>query len=322
MTHDGPLDRAVARQAARWFLRWREDDLDANARAELARWRASAPQHEQAWQRALRVAETFQGIPADLGMRTLDRRRRVDRRTALKHLALLIGVAPAAYMAGRALPLDAWRATHRTGVGERRELVLSDGTRLNLNTDTALDVRFDAAQRLLRLYRGEILVTSGGADGAHRPLRVSTDEGLMQALGTRFLVRRTESGYSELAVFDGAVAVRPGDSPAPAPGRVVGAGQATGFGDQGLAPNRPALESRAAWTRGRLVADAMPLERFLAELGRYRHGVVQCDSAAADLRITGTFQLDRTDPILAALPATLPVTVSFMTPYWVRVAAR
>lgn len=321
MTDDIPLDRAVARQAAHWFLRWREDDLDAGARGELARWRASSPRHEQAWQRALRVAETFQGIPADLGMRTLDRRRRVDRRTALKHLALLIGVAPAAYMAGRALPLDAWRATHRTGVGERRELVLSDGTRLNLNTDTALDVRFDGAQRLLRLHRGEILVASGG-DPADRPLRVRTDEGLMQALGTRFLVRRTEPGFSELAVFEGAVAVRPGQSPAPAPGRVVGAGQATGFDDQGLAANWPALESRAAWTRGRLVADAMPLARFLAELGRYRHGVLQCDSTVADLRITGTFQLDRTDPILAALPATLPVTVSFMTPYWVRVAAR
>ncbi|MBM7333009.1 FecR domain-containing protein [Alloalcanivorax marinus] len=322
MNGEAPLDRAVARQAARWFLRGREQALDADARAELARWRARAPEHERAWQRALRLAETFQSIPAELGMRTLDRRRRLDRRAALKHLALLIGTAPAAYLAGRALPLARWGASYRTAVGERRTLVLEDGTRVDLNTDSALDVSFDGGQRLLNLHGGEILVTSGGPDPADRPLRVRTGEGLMQALGTRFLVRRTRPGQSELAVFEGAVAVRPGAGGAPSPGRVLRAGQATRFDRLGLEPDRPAAESRAAWTRGRLVADDLPLDHFLAELGRYRAGFVQCDDRAARLRITGTFQLDHGDRILAALPDTLPVEVSFLTPYWVRVRGR
>ncbi|KAF0805585.1 Fe2+-dicitrate sensor, membrane protein [Alcanivorax xiamenensis] len=320
------MQREVARRAADWFLRWREAGLDQAERADLERWRAAHPDHERAWQRALRLAETFERIPSDVGMRTLDRRQRLDRRGALKHLAVLIGLAPAAYLAARALPWSEWSASYRTGIGERRELVLDDGSRVMLNTDSALDVLFDNEQRLLQLHAGEILVTSGD-DGSplpqrHRPLRVRTSEGMIEALGTRFLVRRGSAAPTRVAVFEGAVAIRPGDALASASPRVLHAGEQARFSHEAITPTTTAWPQLAAWTEGRLVADNMLLSRFLKELARYRHGLVRCDDRAGALRISGTFQLDHSDRILAALPATVPVDVAFLTPYWVTVRAR
>lgn len=81
-------------------------------------------------------------------------------------------------------------ADYSAAIGQYRELTLADGTRVVLNTDSAIDVLFDASQRLIRLRRGEILVhTAPDNRVPSRPLRVTTGEGQMQALGTRFTVR-------------------------------------------------------------------------------------------------------------------------------------
>jgi transmembrane sensor len=84
----------------------------------------------------------------------------------------------------------------------------------------------------------------------------------------------------------------------------------------------PAREQDSQWTQGQLIVEEMPLAEFLAELGRYRKGWLRCQPEVARLLISGAFQLDRTEQILAALPATLPVQVEYRTRYWVTVSAR
>jgi transmembrane sensor len=54
-------------------------------------------------------------------------------------------------------------------------------------------------------------------------------------------------------------------------------------------------------------------------LERYRSGVLHCDERAKRLRVSGTFRLDSTDAVLANLQASLPVTVSYFTRYWVSI---
>ncbi|MBW6154852.1 FecR domain-containing protein, partial [Pseudomonas aeruginosa] len=83
----------------------------------------------------------------------------------------------------RAEPLRDWLADQRTGVGEQRRLTLPDGSLLTLNTDSAVDLAFDASQRLVRLLRGEIFVDSR-ADP--RPFRVATAEARLHAGAARF----------------------------------------------------------------------------------------------------------------------------------------
>lgn len=80
-------------------------------------------------------------------------------------------------------------AQQRTSIRERRPLRLDDGSQLALNADTALDIRFDSKQRLIQLYRGEMLVKTA-QDPTQRPFIVQTGEGRARALDTRFSVRQ------------------------------------------------------------------------------------------------------------------------------------
>lgn len=80
-------------------------------------------------------------------------------------------------------------AQQRTSIRERRPLRLDDGSQLALNADTALDIRFDSKQRLIQVYRGEMLVNTA-QDSTQRPFIVQTGEGRARALGTRFSVRQ------------------------------------------------------------------------------------------------------------------------------------
>ncbi len=225
-------------------------------------------------------------------------------------------------MAGNA-PWQALLADYRSGVGQRRDVQLADGSLLILNTDSAVDVRFSAGERKLVLRAGEILVETAsrrqaraGADS--RPFLVETEQGSVQALGTRFTVRR-RGDATEVVVLEDAVAVRA----AQAPRRPVTlrAGQRLSFTAADIGPAQAADDTAAAWRDGSIVAGDWPLGRLVAELARYRPGRLVCDPAVAQLRVSGAFPVGDTDKALAVLAASLPVRISRLTRYWVTVAA-
>ncbi|WP_437881998.1 FecR domain-containing protein [Pseudomonas sp. LRF_L74] len=313
---DTNIDREVARQAAHWLMLLHSGEADERQLYDCERWRLADPEHERAWQRVRQVQEKFGLLPPGMAMSTLGR----ERRNAFKTLLVLAIVAPLGYTAYRLGERQQWLADQRTAIGERRSLVLADGSRIQLNSDSAIDVRFDERQRLIVLRRGELLIDSGKDPAfASRPLRVETAQGMMQALGTRFSVRRLDDrALTHLAVFDGAVRASPfhGDSV------TISAGQQLRFSQESRGVLSAVTEDAAGWSRGQLIADGMPLREFLAELDRYRAGWLRCAPEVEGLRISGTFQLDNSDAILAALPATLPVVVTRRTNYWVTVHGR
>ena len=71
-----------------------------------------------------------------------------------------------------------------------------------------------------------------------------------------------------------------------------------------------------------LVAAHMRLADFLAELGRYRRGQLNCDPKVADLLISGTYPVDDSERVLDLLAVSLPVRIKRFTRYWVTVEAR
>lgn len=315
-------DAAVLREAARWLVRLHSGTADAADRAACAHWRAADPAHEQAWQRAERLSLKFGAVPVRVGVPVLARQQRGNRRAAMRTLALLASAAPAAWMGWRYGPWDDITADHRTATGERREIALADGSRVLLDTASAIDVRFDGTQRTLRLRAGAIFVaTAPDPLGSARPFVVETAHGRLRALGTRFIVRQSgdarDAGPVRLAVTEGAVEVTlRGASSAAA---VIVAGQQTVLSGQGAAPAQPLSPDAGAWTQGVLHADNMRLADFCAELSRYRPGLLHCSPEVAGLRISGAFQLADTDYVLSMLATTLPVRVVTRTRYWVSV---
>lgn len=314
-----PVSAAAIEQAAHWLVQLHAGELDASGQQALAAWRAQHPDHEKAWQAAESLAGTLRAIPSGIGIHALGRSRRAQRRHLAKTIALVLA-APATGWLG-------WRqwggelaADHRTATGERRDIRLADGSRLFLNTASAADVHFDASQRRIVLQAGEILIhTAPDNLQPPRPFLVQTGQGLIRALGTRFVVRQESDGRSQVTVLEHAVEIQPRLGGAPLR---LDAGQSTRFSEQAAETILPAPVGSDAWRQGSLVADRQRLEDFLAELARHRPGVLRCAPEVADLRLSGVFQLDDTDRVLAILEENLPITVRRHTRYWVNVHPR
>lgn len=307
---------AAARVAAQWLVRLRDGALSAGEQQAFDAWRTSHPDHIEAWRRAELVCQAMAIVPPVL------RQYQGERRRAVKHLAVLIAcTAPPLWLASQSAAWQSWRAGVSTATGEIRQVPLPDGTQLALNTATAIDVAFDDATRLIVLHAGEIHLASA-PDPARvaRPLVVRCENGSVRAIGTRFSVRE-EGGFfsphAQVCVMQGAVEIVP--SRAPQAARIVASGWQTSFDANGVAGVAAAPASSEAWLQGVLVAERMPLCEVLAQLARYRNGVVRCDPAVAQLPVDGIFQLRDTDRMLALLQVSLPIRVSLRTSYWVSV---
>ncbi|WP_121402947.1 FecR family protein, partial [Pseudomonas aeruginosa] len=136
-----------------------------------------------------------------------------------------------------------------------------------------------------------------------RPFLVRTEQGLMRALGTAFSVRR-EGAETVLAVYEGAVQVRPEGAASAADGRVIEAGQRVRFDRQRIGPVESASEAALAWRQGLLVADDMPLRQWAGELMRYGGESIECEPSLDPLRVSGTFPVDDLPLALAMLAQT------------------
>ncbi|WP_085697751.1 FecR family protein [Pseudomonas sp. B26(2017)] len=304
------LDAAIA-----WQL-----TLDSSTpleREEFAKWHAANEEHARAWRQLGMLDQRLSVANGPARSALLQSREGIRRRVRKlgSGLASVVAVIGLALFAGeRYLPLDYWLADQRTATGEQRTVRLADGTVLNLNTHSAVDVRFNEKQRLIVLQEGEILVETGHGDA--RPFIVETAEGSMRALGTRFLVKREDAG-TRLSVLQSAVAAHPQFDPKE---QILREGQQVLIRHNGLDSVLALNPGADAWTRGMLVVDNARLEDLVHELGRYRRGHLGIAPDVADLRITGSFPLHDTDKALNALLPTLPVQIEQHTPWWVTVA--
>ncbi len=320
---DAPLTAAILQRASVWMARLWADDASDRDRAACAAWRAEHPDHERAWQCLQGIDGKLGSVPGEVARQVLSRPQEPASQRRRKLMRMLgFGLVAAGAMR-LASETPAWQqalADASTGRGEVREMQLPDGTRVVLGPDTAFDLRFSQGERRLRLLRGEIMVTTAHESGAsYRPFRVAVAQGCVEALGTRFTVRAGDDD-ARVKVHEGMVQVSMGrceGSPV-----LLGAGQGVQFSALAAGPVMAVSDADDAWIRGILLAESMSLQDLLAELGRYRQGLLRCDPAIAALRVSGVFPLRDTDRALANLSLAIPVDVIYRTPYWVTVRAR
>lgn len=310
------MDHATLEAAARWYVDLRTDAPDAALREAHRRWLACDPRHVQAWERLTRLQDKFGQLAPGIARPTLTSAR-AKRRDVLKVLSVLLAAGGAGTLAWTTTPLPTLMADQRTATGERRRLQLDDGSQLQLNTASAVDIRYSTSVREIRLLSGEIQIQTA-ADQQARPFIVHTPSGSIRALGTRFVVRH-DSDRSQVSVQEHAVEVRSA-SGFGSPVRVE-AGQQLSFSTDQLGTVQPANPQVDAWTRDMLVIDNWRLADFIAELQRYRPGHLGCAPAVANLRISGAFHLASSDAILDNLTSTLPVRLRRFSRYWTRVEA-
>lgn len=305
----------IIEQAANWLTRLHDEDVTDTDRRAFDTWCQADPRHALAIERMRGLWGSLDTLPAKPARIALNRAF-APRRPRGAQVAGLLGVLLCGWFSLDHLPV--WMADQRTGVGERRQIVLEDGSQLQLNSNSAVDVKFDGHQRVIELLQGELWVDV--AKDAQRPFVVRTDQGTATALGTRYLVKRAEDGTTVVTVIESTVAVKGGSSD----GVKVTAGQRSIL-DHGRAQAPQAIGNSDpdAWTRGMLKVNDQPLGDVLQALASYRHGLVRFDSQALqNLRVSGVFKLDDTTAALATLADNLPIQVEYFTDLLVVVKPR
>jgi transmembrane sensor len=214
-----------------------------------------------------------------------------------------------------------WHSTMtlQTVVGEQSSFTLQDGSVVFLNTNSMVRVGWLPAERHFELVRGEARFKV--ARDPSRPFTVATATAAVRALGTVFNVR-AEPLSTQVAVLEGQVEVTAAPSREPASGASVSAnevstavqspamervrlaaGERAAVTPRGIQTNAgPPIESVLAWTQRRLVFQDQPLDAVIQEFNRYRtHPLVLDDPALAALRISGVFDLNDPESLIAYL---------------------
>lgn len=209
-------------------------------------------------------------------------------------------------------------ADYKTATGETRKFILPDGSQLYLNTNSHVNLRFDAAARRIELVDGEILVQTAkaGSAGHDRPFIVQTKFGTIRALGTRFAVRQFERAEIRVDVYEHAVAINPASAEAETR---INKGQSVKFNPSQVLKPSSLHRQEPSWVQGQIISDNMKLGDLIAEMSRYRTGVLRCDPAVADYRVSGVFQLAQIDTALNIIASSLPVRIRRISPYWILV---
>lgn len=315
-----PVSAKVLDAAIAWQLCLDCGNGSQDERDEHAKWLAANEENARAWAQLGMLDQHFSLKSAPARSALMQSHNGAVRRMrkfggGLASVMLACGLA--LFVGNRFMPVDYWLADQRTATGEQRTVRLADNTLIQLNTHSAIDVRFDATQRRVILQDGEIFVETGSHDDP-RPFIVETRDGRMRALGTRFLVRREDEG-TLLSVLESAVAAHAQRDDRE---QILREGQQMLMTRDGLGPMLALKPGADAWTRGMLVVENARLTDLVDELGRYRAGYLGVAPEVADMRITGSFPLKNTDLALKALSPTLPVQVEQRTQWWTKVIAR
>lgn len=205
-----------------------------------------------------------------------------------------------------------------TATGEQRTFELEDGSVVSLNTHSRVAVRLGTHAREVRLLRGEALFHV--AHDPSRPFLVSTDDAVVQAVGTQFDVYRRDDG-TVVAVLEGRVNVTTaapapaasGSAAAPVAGRgapraaavrSLGASQEAQVSHEGSVSIREVnnVSDRVAWRERRLIFRDQTLEQIVGEFNRYRAHPIRLEGSGVSERVyTGVFDADDADSLLQVL---------------------
>lgn len=308
------VTRKIAAEAATWVARLHGPDRTREMELECLAWQARSAAHRHAFERC---TEVWMEVPnAALAAGYVPTSRPPGGGSGgRRHKPVLVAVAASCVLVV-AVSVAGWmvwgaETEYHTAVGEAQTVMLADGSRMFLNTDTRVEVDLDSKQRHVRIHRGEAAFEV--AKELARPFVVRAAASEVVALGTAFSVRLTpaaagtgESQAVTLAVtlLEGMVAVRPvagskDHDMAPVQALLMRPGErvrlAKASGRDAVAReqiDRPRLDQVTAWRRNEAIFDRTSLMDAVAEMNRYstKRLVLMGDLAQSDRLVSGQYR--------------------------------
>lgn len=319
----------LRRDAAGWWLALSSDaGLSAEDQAAFDDWLAESDDNERALRRHSEIwlaLEDFAGEPEIVSRRAgaLEAMRRANRNRwstpfRLPRIAYAIAASLIA-MTGA----GSWFASLdnvqqlTTAMGERRALVLADGSRLSMDARTHVTVAIGSAQRRLQMDDGRARFEV--ASQPNRPFTVEANGHVVIATGTSFSTELV-GGELHVIVYEGKVAILKGGMPDPQtllalrrnPGdRAISIVPGQEFIARGAtAMVRRDAPGSSSWESGLLEFVDEPLSDAVEQLNRYSNDVITVtDQRAATIKVNGIFKAGNSAAFIDAITRIYPVTI-------------
>jgi transmembrane sensor len=291
------INHEIDRQAAYWAAKRDLQGLSPVEQAELDAWLAADARHLGAYGRAEAVLCRLDrlsafaldtkpgGIVEETGW---SRRSMVMAGSATAAAAAIVGIAP--------LRDGVPEETYSAQFGQMREIILSDGSVVSLNTDSKISVSFTNEARNVRLEQGEALFDV--AKDKLRPFTVSAGNTRVRAVGTSFSVSRLPLRPVQVLVKEGVVELERANAPDVVPVRATANIQVIASADAPIVTVTMPQEKLAReleWQYGRIALDNETLESAAEEFARYSDVHIVVDPAISNRTVTGLFASN--DPI-------------------------
>jgi transmembrane sensor len=307
-------DRAGA-EAGAWLARLQRPDIAEAEGLEFEAWLAAAPGNRAAYRRSLAVWHEFEASAADVLAELEQARGPAVPRTAARRAPTrrwLVGAGGFAMAAGLALALlpstlmQPTFQTYVTGKGQHQRVTLADGSTIDLNAETRLDVRLAGSERTVVMAEGEAIFDV--APDKRRPFTVQAPSRIVRVVGTQFDVR-SRQGELTVTVARGKVQVRPVQSAASGRAFLLTPGQRLAVDSAGVEEVKGVdPQETFSWRAGRLVYRDQPLADVVADLNRqYVDQVEISDPELGRMPITGVIVLDDQSAVMTRLSLMLPI---------------
>ena len=324
-------------QAEAWFARLLAPDCSAVERAAFERWRDEVPQHAQAFAATESLWQKLDGLEDDevLGAyvrealepeadpmadwtAAVQQRKGPSPRTPSRRrrkfpLALVASLFICTF--GLGLATRFWpdpQQLYQTG-DRPHTIVLADGSRVQMDLATQVEVDLKSSRRNLRLLQGRAIFDV--AHDARRPFVVDAGGGRITALGTRFQVDRQDQGSVLVTLVEGSIALQSSEqekSDGSDRIRLVAGEQARySRAHAAWARQDGNVMSAISWSEGFHVFSATPLSAAVKEINKYSAVKLRlADHSLDGLVLSGNFKIGDARNISVALPAVLPVQVT------------
>lgn len=307
------IDRLIALRAAEWYEKLKDGSDGSNT--EFVNWLAESPRHMEAFLvvagEAPLMRQVFESGAFDLDELMRKARsevlelhvapplfrtpQRVDRKWWRRVELRFIAAAAVAVLSIGAVVFHQWSSWQRfeTPIGEQRTVQLAEGSIVNLNALSRVEIRIDEAQRDIKLPRGE--ATFKVAPDPARPFRVRTPGAVVEAVGTQFNVYARPDGTTTVAVLEGKVKVTSdhGGSALPVP---LAAGEEAQVRANGHIEREAHTDVAEAvvWQQRKLIFKRTSLEDIAAEFNRYNKTTrIRLEGIKAEaFRFSGAFNAD------------------------------
>jgi transmembrane sensor len=302
----------ITARAAQWIIEQDSANFPAQRREEFDRWLSESELHRETFDVLLRTW-------ARMGcLQSAELASQVQRRTRYGRLRIkVIGIAAAILVLATA-PLisaykDTWRAepshTHlTTQVGEQRTFVLKDASTVALNTNSSIEIAYNARERRVELTRGEARFTVA-KDSSKRPFYVHTKYATVRATGTEFNVYSATQGTS-ISVLEGEVEVSARQISSSVFSVKAGRqAEVTADGQLVSGALQPFARARE-WPHHRITFVDEPLVEVVNELNRYfEHKIHISNPELAQQRVAVSLSIKSFDDIRWTMEKTLPVSL-------------